>query len=394
MSVRIGKQSINIRIIPTLIMVYAALIPLENVLSSSLGGSVNKYIGILIMAMVALWMGSNHKFGRFYIEKTIIVFLCFAAISMVWSIDHNTSILSVMVNAALFTIIVVQYPLTLDERTMILASLFIGGIIVGVMMLSGGRFSALNTIDRDRMSVVINGLIIDNNNLAVSLGLSFISGSALIYKRKAGLVFKVAVSIGLLILLIGIIRTGSRGGLLAIILGGVCFLLYADSGIRPRNLIIGAIVAYFAMYYIQTKISTNLASRFTLSEVISSGGTGRLQIWSTGLRLYKDSGVFRWLFGYGFGSFANALSGYAGIYKAAHNDLIQMLVDLGIIGVVLYLTMWITLFKKALYSKSPALIGLLAVVAFGSLSMELLIKKMLWFVFLLVILHTKENSEE
>ena len=46
MIVRFRSKEITFRLIPILLMLYSALIPLENVLVASFGGSINKYIGL------------------------------------------------------------------------------------------------------------------------------------------------------------------------------------------------------------------------------------------------------------------------------------------------------------------------------------------------------------
>lgn len=392
MIVRVRSKEITFRLIPILLMLYSALIPLENVLAASFGGSINKYIGLLIMGLICMhciYAGVS----RVYIPKWMFLFSFFSFCTMFWSINQNFQILSVMLNVVLFTLIVIQYPLTADEKRWIIIAIFVGGIVVSAMMLAGGTFTTINTIDRDRMSISIGGLMVDNNNLAVSLSICCQAGFSLLYKRKHTLFIRIMIILGIGIIAVGILRTGSRGGLLALVAGGIVFLLLSDSGLRPRTIIIGAICILLGMYYIQNYMSASLASRFTIAEVVASGGTGRTDIWKHALRLYSESSIGRWLFGYGFGSFPTLMRKAMGVGKAAHNDVVQMLLETGIVGLVLYFKMWMEMAQHAMKKKNAIALALLAVAAVGSLSMEMLIKKMLWLTFLIAILSALDDLE-
>lgn len=392
MIVRVRSKEITFRLIPILLMLYSALIPLENVLAASFGGSINKYIGLLIMGLICMhciYAGVS----RVYIPKWMFLFSFFSFYTMFWSVNQNFQILSVMLNVVLFTLIVIQYPLTADEKRWIIIAIFVGGIVVSAMMLAGGTFTTINTIDRDRMSITIGGLTIDNNNLAVSLSICCLSGFSLIYKKKMNLVKKILMWLGVALIGVGILRTGSRGGLLALVVGGIIFLLFSDSGLRPRTIIIGAMCVFGGMYYIQNFMSVSLASRFTVAEVVSSGGTGRMDIWVSALRYYVSAPIGRVLFGYGFGSFPTLMRKAMGVAKASHNDVVQMLLETGIVGLVLYFKMWMEMAQHAMKKKNATALALLAVAAVGSLSMEMLIKKMLWLTFLIAILSALDDLE-
>lgn len=384
MVIRVGRKTISLRFIPILLMFYSALIPLENVLATSIGGSINKYVGLLIIGLIIVWYIKNDK-QRVQIPKWMFLFSVFAFCTMFWSINKNYQILSVMINVVFFTLIAIQYPLTKNEKKNIIYAIFIGGVIVSAMMLSGGSFTSINSIDRDRMTITIGGLIVDNNNLAVSLGMCFISGFSLMFKKKINLLKRITIIIGLVLIIVGILRTGSRGGLLALVAGGILFLFLSDSGLRLRTIIIGAACIFFCMYYIQNYMSASLASRFSISEVVASGGTGRMDIWIHALRYYLDSSIPRIFFGYGFGSFTVLMEDAIGIAKAAHNDIIQLLLEMGLVGVILYFKMWIEMGQYAWKNKNSTVVSLLVVVLVGSLSMEMLIKKMLWLAYFIAI---------
>ena len=82
-----------------------------------------------------------------------------------------------------------------------------------------------------------------------------------------------------------------------------------------------------------------------------------------------------------------------GVAKASHNDVVQMLLETGVVGLGLYFKMWMEMARHALKKKNATALALLAVAAVGSLSMEVLIKKMLWLTFMVAILSASDDLE-
>lgn len=390
MLIKSHYEVISIRLISLLLMMYSAMIPLENVLATSIGGSVNMYIGLFTMFFICIWCIRNN-ITKAHFPKWIAFFSIYAFGTMYWSIDQNFQILSVMLNVVIFTFIAIQYPLSLNEKNKIIFSIFLGGVIVSGLMLSGGDFTSINTIDRDRMTIIVGGLIVDNNNLALSLSICSLCGFSLVYKVKSSFFFKTIMLIGIALCFIAILRTGSRGALLALTVGGAIFLFFSNSGLSLKAIVIGTFFVLFGLYYIQNFMSDSLASRFTIDEVIASGGTGRIDIWVNAVSYYQGSNIGRWLFGYGFGSFPSLMREAMGKPWASHNDVVQMLLETGLIGLFLYFKMWAEIFFNVLKKKNATALALITIVAIGSLSMEMLIKKMLWLVFYIAIITSYDD---
>lgn len=384
MVVKLKRGKLDIRLEAILLAIYFALIPLENVLTASIGGSVNKYIGILIIGLIVLKHVKNGKIVfRDYLP--IICFLGFATLSLLWSIGAENSYMSILFNMTLCTFIFIQAPLKRSELSLIYYAIVIAGVILALIMLTGGKATVINSISGGRMTLIFGGLIIDNNNLAVSISLCAIIAFSLFYNTKAPF-WKVVWLISFFLISVAVFYTGSRGGLLALVVGLALYIWKAGEGIRFRTVIIGAgtilIFGIIGQYF----LSGGLLQRFSLQSILESGGTGRTRIWREALISFSRDSLFRQLFGYGFGTFGKTQGLFWNHYTASHNDFIGMLIELGITGLILFVVIWINLLKKAIKDKNWISLGLLVVVFVGSLSMEMIIKKMLWLVWYLVLL--------
>ena len=382
----------RIRPLSILIMVYCALIPLENVLVASIGGSINKYIGLLIAGFISLWIickrdGIKIHIGEF---KCVLAFAGLALISFFWTLgDTGNSYHSMLFNITIFTFIFIQYPLYEKERKMIYFGMIIVGVILAVIMFSGGQTVNVNDISGGRVTLVFGGLQIDNNNLAVALSIPLIASFGLITGNIKKAVRLLCVGAAIVILL-AILLTGSRGGLLALIVGLTACVIKVNNGIKVRTIIVSAVLVLTLLIVMQYFLSEGIASRFTLNSVISSGGTGRFLIWEHIIDAFKDSNIFRELFGYGYSMQARVLQNTWGFYTAAHNDFLQVLLDLGVVGLIVYIRFWVKSISYAIRVNRYIELGLLFTLLFSSMSMEILVKKMLWLVIYLVFVPTKD----
>jgi O-antigen ligase len=67
---------------------------------------------------------------------------------------------------------------------------------------------------------------------------------------------------------------------------------------------------------------------------------GRLEMWSASLEIFKNK-----LFGQGLATTAVEMEEVRGIFVAIHNDFLQFLIEGGYVGFVLFMIMWLNLFR-------------------------------------------------
>jgi O-antigen ligase len=182
---------------------------------------------------------------------------------------------------------------------------------------------------------------------AMPLGLYF----ALAYRR---VVLRLLSFGGLLVLVVALIRSGSRGGFLAF-LAVAAFILVGFTSVPARARISGLAV-------ILAVLSTTASDKYwTQMQTIvhphedynTTDETGRVKIWKRGIGYMVGSPAF----GVGMGNFQTAegtLSSFArrsetgrGVrWGAAHNTFVQIGAELGIPGLLLFLGLLVSLFAS------------------------------------------------
>jgi O-antigen ligase len=175
--------------------------------------------------------------------------------------------------------------------------------------------------------------------------------------------------------------TGSRGGLLVTIVALMIVPLTMDR-LTPGRLVTAVAILVgsvaLAAAYIPHTIVERLSTTTTEVEDVRFGG--RFKYWVAGVHAFAQ----RPLTGYGSGSFVVAIRPEMGtLSNVAHNTYLSVLVEQGIIGLVLYLMMFVavyqSIFRLPKLERRFALI-LLATLAIAILSLTWEDRKPVWFI--------------
>ena len=165
---------------------------------------------------------------------------------------------------------------------------------------------------------------------------------SILFDQKKKIIWKLVCAAFLFFSIYGCVLSGSRGGLLSIVLTLFFEVFYF---IKKKPIFIFGIMFFtIGMIFIVSKyvlptLSNNLISRFSFDEMVSSGGSNRIFIWKDILDFLLNNPL-RFIFGVGF-------FGAADVTYVAHNQLIQVLLDNGIVGLILYLMILFNLFIEA-----------------------------------------------
>lgn len=141
--------------------------------------------------------------------------------------------------------------------------------------------------------------------------------------------------------------TGSRGGLMST--AGTFIITLFIYGLKKKNMkvffkILGILVLLCIVFYVFIGfLPETIGARFSIESVISSRGTGRVDIWLELLSDFIHSDWQRILFGNGLG---------ASVYLSstdhfAHNTWMEYLLSFGVIGFLVYLTFYAYVFFYA-----------------------------------------------
>jgi O-antigen ligase len=238
-----------------------------------------------------------------------------------------------------------------------------------------------------RLTVVVNGVYQDPNYL-----IGFVIFPTLYYyydfleNRKKMSLFK------MLIFMVFILLTGSRGGLLA--MGSAILLLtlawIIEKGIKSSAVlkISGVLILLTAAFFVALQVlPQEIVSRFTIASVLESGGSGRTTIWAMAIDAYKDFSIFHKLFGYGAGTITYFTDGIV-----AHNLWLESLLEIGVIGTLIFIIFYLTYFKKAVDMKDYVVLASFFGYIVMSMSLSLYSFKPIWNIMLLILILKNRQS--
>jgi O-antigen ligase len=265
--------------------------------------------------------------------KMQLLFTVFAFCSMIWSVAVDVSIGRVVSYVLLFALLIsgsmfkytevelnkIKYALAWSSRLTALVMLIFAEYV-------RGRFRLMGIIEEDP------------NYLCAYLAFGVIYAFGVLTTKNM-LWKKILAVVELIVYFYLVLISGSRGGLLAIVVAAVVyFLTYGEKKIKyiGRKIVLIVLVAVLTIVMIDY-LPEYLKLRFTIANVIEDGGSGRTELWKQTFELFASGNLFRQLFGVGTATVAWCFSNYGySEVNVTHNMFIETLAELGVIGLVLY----------------------------------------------------------
>ena len=138
----------------------------------------------------------------------------------------------------------------------------------------------------------------------------------------------------------------SRGGLLALV--AAAFFWGASRGVKGvvKMMALGALVLLLAVSIIPAERLARFTTLFNIENDYNvTADHGRLYVWTNGLKLLKEHPIN----GTGLGTFivAEGRTHSEGMWSTAHNSFVQIAVELGVPGLVVFLGLLFSLYKHA-----------------------------------------------
>lgn len=219
----------------------------------------------------------------------------------------------------------------------------------------------------------------DANSLAMTLALALPMAwylSLTTPKRINQWIFRAYVPLGML----GTALTGSRGGMLTLLIA--LLIIPLTMSLSPGRLAaaVGLLGLSGALMiaYVPAQVVERLSSTSTEVENVDFGG--RFKLWKAGAHAF----VRRPFMGYGVGQFRAAITPELGsLALVAHNSFLSVLVEEGLVGLALYLTMLLSVLASILpWPRLERRFGLVLLATLGAAMMPLTWEdqKSAWFV--------------
>jgi O-antigen ligase len=189
-------------------------------------------------------------------------------------------------------------------------------------------------------------------------------------------------SIGFALCVITSLLTFSRGGIVALIVVVILYMILASFSKKIKMMIVSLVCLaflYAAGSFIQLDFNQIITSRIT--DFSTDGGSGRFELWSQALNYFMAHPLF------GIGAF-NFSEYYAFDHNEklyVHNTYLEILVESGIIGFLFYfsflLMLVIAFFRTKLHKESPYIVLTLFAFLLQMVSLSLIINEA-FFIFL------------
>ena len=327
-------------------------------------------IGIIILIcffiyLANVFLGNLSKIRFNSIDLLLLAFIFTAFISTFSSYFLKESIIGLLKYLILFACYFMLKTILINCSKKTFLALWSGLFICGVLTALIGVYQYIVGVEPlatwedpniENIHTRVYSTLGNPNLLAGYLLLIFPIGLTLPFESGKNLFFKLLFFIGSIIVFICMVFTGSRGGYIGlaseIILGTIILLMHLAKG---RNKTITVLIYlilltgfYFSLTLMFPVISERIATIFTLRE--HSSNSYRLNVWLSCLNMLKDN----WLIGIGAGN--SVFREVYGLYMvsgfdalASYNIFLEIAVETGIIGLLLFGLIFLTSFLKLHY---------------------------------------------
>lgn len=270
-------------------------------------------------------------------------FSLYSLASILWADSQSTAIFYFTWSIQAF-IIALLIESFLDNEIKIrdiMNFIILGGFIAAIRAIFAIPFELWGS---ERIGIAIG---YNANELAIKMAVALIFSVYFIGMEKNKYI-KYIYIVALAILGLGIVLTGSKQGIILAVGASVLFILL-DSKNKKETIrriiftVFGLIILYYLIFNVDIfykLLGIRFETMFGLNQYgrIDGSTINRLHSINVGLELFKGKP----LIGYGIGNFSYS----SGIGGYSHNNYIELLVGLGITGLIIYYSMYINLLYK------------------------------------------------
>lgn len=355
-------------------------------------GTIGSLLKIFALLPGIIWILESHATQKCPRVISSALFVFWLALSMFWTVDlagsYQVTISYLMFLMMLVAVAAYEYSekdILFLKKSLIWAS----RLTVVCTILFAGRIDG-----RLRMSGIMNE---DPNYLCMyfSFGLAYcmekVCGNNKISDRLKALM-------ELLVYIYIVVFTGSRGGSLAIMT--VLVVAYFQLERRKPNtlrIFVGKcailLMGTIGVVLLANMIPETVLQRFNPTVIRESGGVGRYQLWLDSINAFGNANVFRQLFGFGTGSILTVARKFSfSKIAVVHNIFLQTLLEVGLIGLVLFLVFVLGFWNEARKSGNIFALSVISGMIVLSLSVSIYTFKPYWNIMLFILCLTRQKE--
>lgn len=344
-----GGLTDTISLLGIISAILVAILPMSTV---SIGGNgLMLYIGAAMLAVYIVRLAKNQFRLRFdKLTKALLLVVLYALCACFFNSSITFNFIIEYTKNILIVFILINSVFSNKDTLLIEVGAIISCIVTCYNILNAPTISFLD----DRSTVVIFGVAQDPNHICFLYIIPIYILMNIITENKSKILKIIAWTL-IVLVFYSILLTGSRGGLLSCIIEVFLFvcLKYRGSG---KLVVVGLLlilVIYILSPYLLNLLPESVARRFSVEQVIRDNGSGRTDIWKNAFNAICNNPILT-IFGHGTGSSRSIIG------SATHNTAIQVLLENGIIGIILWINLLIQLAKRLLEKNNFYKLAMLA----------------------------------
>lgn len=307
------------------------------------GFSLVKLVTILFIPITFFYY-SKIPFENSLFLKLISIYTLYIILSTIWSIDTFVTFKSAIGTALpslLLTLFVFKSIQRKEHINRIFQAYSFGSIALSLyafyLFIKGSWYKFEW---EQRLSIFEQ----DQNELSFLLSMGIVSLIYLIRYTSIKYRIKLIYSIFVILLAFTILLTGSRTGFLILLI--ILLLIpfsFSNSRIK-RIFTLAMCLGIGASVFSYLPVSTSARLMETGEQIKDKNLTNRVDIWQRGLEAFDKQGNY--ILGTGFNTFSSLLESTYYIRKAPHNTYLGTFIELGLIGLIMFLLIINYLLKK------------------------------------------------
>lgn len=380
--IRIKKSDQPIRLVTIFAFLTVVCQPFHTIQIAGVGLLMLVGLPLLMLSVPALLS----RFRRTSWDKATIVlagFFVYNLFAYLWTPSFSPYSLYNYIKIIAIVMCLYTQAYNKREKNFLLFGAVLVCLIVFWFMMTGNNTGYKS----GRMTVAMFGVVQDPNYVGYLFLVPMAVAIGLFLNHKSTVVKVVCAFLAVLVLFCAMI-TGSRGALLGIAAVAVIAVISKFRGLWAKIAfcVVMAFLVLAAYEFILTLLPEHIAARFSIQLVLESRGTGRADIWLRAFQRVKET-PHMLLMGFGTGSSHYLLDGWA-----AHNLIIQLLLEVGIVGTGLFLY-FLWLWSKRLAKQDPMCLSILAGCMAMAMTLSVNTIYYFWIAFIVGIVCSKAKTD-
>lgn len=304
---------------------------------------------IALVLVFFIWMNFLIEKKKLIFNKLLymqVLFILICTLSLFYAIDKDIALTKIKTLILIFIVMIslVNYIDTMGKIEKVIKYFIYSGVITSFYVLINSDFSQITRFGGELGNV---------NDIGMNIALSSTFCVYIILAQK-----KYSYTLFLLIMIPTILLTGSRKALIFILISVLLILFLRNKNsfknIFQISIVIALIfaIAYYPIFKIPLFYQTIGVRVENLFSFLSGAGTNeaslniRLYMTEFGLHVFKAKP----LLGYGIDNYKVLYGLNSGMQTYAHNNYIELMVDIGILGVTTYYLTQIIVLRELFYA--------------------------------------------